>query len=142
MITLGDLSAEGAILGTAWQGVRGRWWKEVTLAWSELQKEVIKCKPKDRLLQLNSSLPLPSAPHQSEAVSYIFSDLWSSLPGGSDSKETACNAEDPGSFPGLGRPWRRKWQATPVLPGETHGQRHLAGYSPWVAVRHDCMTTT
>ena len=29
-------------------------------------------------------------------------------------------------------PWRRKWQSTPVfLPGESHGQRSLAGYSPW-----------
>ena len=29
-------------------------------------------------------------------------------------------------------PWRRKWQPTPVfLPGESHGQRRLAGYSPW-----------
>ena len=29
-------------------------------------------------------------------------------------------------------PWRRKWQPTPVfLPGESHGQRKLAGYSPW-----------
>ena len=28
--------------------------------------------------------------------------------------------------------WRRKWQPTPVfLPGEFHGQRSLAGYSPW-----------
>ena len=27
--------------------------------------------------------------------------------------------------------WRRKWQSTPVLlPGESHGQRSLAGYSP------------
>ena len=27
--------------------------------------------------------------------------------------------------------WRRKWQPTPVfLPGEPHGQRRLAGYSP------------
>ena len=25
------------------------------------------------------------------------------FPGGSDSKETACNAADPGSIPGLGR---------------------------------------
>ena len=26
--------------------------------------------------------------------------------------------------------WRRKWQPTPVfLPGESHGQRSLAGYS-------------
>ena len=29
-------------------------------------------------------------------------------------------------------PWRRKWQATPVfLPGKSHGQRSLVGYSPW-----------
>ena len=29
-------------------------------------------------------------------------------------------------------PWRRKWQLTQVsLPGKSHGQRSLAGYSPW-----------
>ena len=29
-------------------------------------------------------------------------------------------------------PWRREWLYTPVfLPGEFHGQRNLAGYSPW-----------
>ena len=29
-------------------------------------------------------------------------------------------------------PWGRKWQSTPVfLPGKSHGQRSLAGYSPW-----------
>ena len=35
--------------------------------------------------------------------------------------------------------WRRKWQLTPVfLPGESHRQRSLAGYSPWgCRVRHD-----
>ena len=28
--------------------------------------------------------------------------------------------------------WRRAWKPTPVfLPGESHGQRSLAGYSPW-----------
>ena len=28
--------------------------------------------------------------------------------------------------------WRRKWQPTPVfLPGESHGQRSLAGHGPW-----------
>ena len=30
-------------------------------------------------------------------------------------------------------PQRRAWQPTPVfLPGESHGQRSLVGYSPWV----------
>ena len=29
-------------------------------------------------------------------------------------------------------PWNRKWQTTPVFfPGEFHGQRSQAGYSPW-----------
>ena len=29
-------------------------------------------------------------------------------------------------------PWRRKWQPPAVfLPGESHGQRSLVGYSPW-----------
>ena len=29
-------------------------------------------------------------------------------------------------------PWRRQWQPTPVLlPGKSHGQRSLVGYSPW-----------
>ena len=36
-------------------------------------------------------------------------------------------------------PWRRVWQSTPIfLPGESHGQRSLAGYSPWGhRVEHD-----
>ena len=36
--------------------------------------------------------------------------------------------------------WRRKWQPTPVfLPGEVHGQRSLAGYSPWAYMtEHVC----
>ena len=29
-------------------------------------------------------------------------------------------------------PWRRKWQPTPVfVSGKSHGERSLAGYSPW-----------
>ena len=28
--------------------------------------------------------------------------------------------------------WNRKWQPTPVfLPGKSHRQRSLVGYSPW-----------
>ena len=39
----------------------------------------------------------------------------------------------PGFNPWVGKiPWRRKWQSTPVLlPGKSHGQRSLVGYSPW-----------
>ena len=55
------------------------------------------------------------------------------FPGGTDSEESACNAEDPGSIPGLGRyPGEGNDKPTPVsLPGESHGQRSLAGYTPW-----------
>ena len=50
-------------------------------------------------------------------------------------KESTYNEEavgDMGSIPGTGRvPERRVGQLTPVfLPGEIHGQRSLAGYSP------------
>ena len=35
-------------------------------------------------------------------------------------------------------PWRRAWQPAPVfLPGESHGQRCLAGYRPWVCHESD-----
>ena len=55
------------------------------------------------------------------------------FPGGSGGKASVYNEGDLGSIPGLGRfPWRRKWQSTPVLlPGKSHGQRSLVGYSPW-----------
>ena len=36
--------------------------------------------------------------------------------------------------PWIRKIWRMKWQTTPVfLPGKSHGQRSLVGYSPWVA---------
>ena len=42
-------------------------------------------------------------------------------------------------------PWRRIWQPTPVsLPGKSHGQRSLVGYSPWDRKeldRTECMHT-
>ena len=45
----------------------------------------------------------------------------------------AGDARDPDSNPWVGKiPWRRKWQPTPgLLPGESHGQRSLTGFSPW-----------
>ena len=60
-------------------------------------------------------------------------------------KESACNAGDTyrrwGFNPWVRKiPWKRKWQSIPVfLPGESHGQRSLAGYSPWGSKRagHD-----
>ena len=49
--------------------------------------------------------------------------------GGLDDKESACNAQDPGS--GEEEPLEKEWLPTPVfLPGEFHVQRSLVGYSP------------
>ena len=58
------------------------------------------------------------------------------FPGGSAVKESTCNTGatgDVGSIPGLGRSLGgRAWQPTPIfLPGDSHGQRSLAGRSPW-----------
>ena len=40
-------------------------------------------------------------------------------------------------------PWRRAWQPTPVfLPGESHGLRSLAGYSPWCRKELDTTEAT
>ena len=33
----------------------------------------------------------------------MLQNLLRGIPGGSDGKESSCNAEDPGSIPGLGR---------------------------------------
>ena len=62
----------------------------------------------------------------SEAGCWCCQGPHPAFPAGSNGKKSACNAGDPGSIPG-----RRKWQPTPVLlPGESHGQRSLVGYSP------------
>ena len=56
----------------------------------------------------------------------------------------AGDVKDMSSIPRLERfPWRRTQQPTPVfLPRESHGQRRLAGYSPWGSqkVRHNLVT--
>ena len=50
-------------------------------------------------------------------------------------KNPTANAEDTGdvgSIPGSGRSLEEDMQPTSVfLPGESHGQRSLVGYSPW-----------
>ena len=54
------------------------------------------------------------------------------FPGGSDGKESAFNVGDLGMIPGLGRsPEEGLATLSSILPGEFHGQRSLAGYSPW-----------
>ena len=68
------------------------------------------------------------------SILFIFFN-WSIIGGflgGSGGKESTCNAGDSGSIDPWVRkiPWRRKWQPSRVfLPGESHGQRSLAGCS-------------
>ena len=51
-------------------------------------------------------------------------------------KNPPANAGDMGSILVGKTPWRRKWQSTPVfLPGKSHRQRSLVGYSPWLCKR-------
>ena len=60
------------------------------------------------------------------------SSLWGFL-GGASGKESTCQCKRWGLDLWVGKiSWSRNWQPTPVfLPGKTHGQRRLAGYSPW-----------
>ena len=52
---------------------------------------------------------------------------------GSVVKQSACDVGDPASIPELRRsPGEENGNPFPVfLPGKFHGQRSLAGYSPW-----------
>ena len=59
-------------------------------------------------------------------------NIYTGFPGGSDGKESARNAGDLGFIPELGRsPGGGNATHSSILPGELHGQRSLAGYSPW-----------
>ena len=67
----------------------------------------------------------------------------SGFPGGASGKEPSCQCirQRRGFNPWVQKiPWRRAWQPTPVfLPGESHGQRSLAGLQSMGSqgVRHD-----
>ena len=94
------------------------------------------------LRQSFSELGLPEPVLFSPAVMFIDSLIFHPLslqvgfPGGTSGKESACQCRSHRSYKfslWVGKiPWRRKWHPTPVfLPGESHGQRSLACYSPW-----------
>ena len=64
-------------------------------------------------------------------INYYCHKYHKDFPGGSDGRESAFNAGELSLIPGLGRP-PGEGNGTPVfLPGKSHGQRRLAGYSPW-----------
>ena len=59
-------------------------------------------------------------------------------------KESACQCRKHRFDPWVRKiPWRREWQSIPVfLSGKSHGQKSLAGHSPWGCkrVRNDLAT--
>ena len=74
----------------------------------------------------------------------IFSWFIWGFTGDSVVENLPANAGDLGSLPESGRsPWRRKWKSTPVfLPGKSHKQKSLAGYSTWGQTRLSDSTAT
>ena len=76
------------------------------------------------------------AMEQEETHRLDVSIVGEGFPGGDSGKEPVCQywgCKRCGFDPWVGKiPWRRKWQPTPVfLSGKSHGQRSLAGCSPW-----------
>ena len=98
------------------------WWFQKTLCVCVCVWFVSMYIAKDRLKQFQNIL--------NKSITY------KGLPYSSDGKESACNAGDLVLIPGSGTSSREGNGIislnTPVfLPGEFHGQRSLAGYSPW-----------
>ena len=79
------------------------------------------------------SLPHLPPPTLTLAPAYFLRTIWAHLgfPVGSDGKESAGNVGDLDSIPGLGRSPGEGNSYPLQYSGESHGQRSLAGYSPW-----------
>ena len=103
--------------------------REIFIKWIPNIKRWRKCLPyRGADGHVGPRLP-PSAQKETCWTSPISVSMqFKGLPCSSNGKESSCNAGDQGSVPGLGR----SRQSTPVtLPGESHGQRSLEGYSSW-----------
>ena len=88
------------------------------------------------LLPICSALLFPGPRDPTLSPLRNFPGVASTWRGSTSGKELACQCrrhKTHGFHPWVGKiPWRRAWQPTPVfLPGESHGQRSLVGYSPW-----------
>ena len=74
-------------------------------------------------------------PDTTEQLNWTELILFLGFHGGSDGKESACNAGDPGLTRvwDIGKiSWKREWLPTlAFLPGEFYEQRNLEAYSPW-----------
>ena len=104
--------------------------KDKLLAWSALGTWFYQC---------GQSIPLQRNKNQlwngiDFEITYTLEPVTlSGFPGGSVVKKPPANAGDTGLIPGLGRP-PRGGHGDPILsflPGKSHGERSLAGSSPW-----------
>ena len=65
------------------------------------------------------------------------------LNGGSDSEQSSCSTGGLGLISGWEDPLEEGMATTPVsLPGESHGQSSLVGYSPWGRKESDTTEAT
>ena len=95
------------------------------------------CKLTDRHLQV--TFLSPSEYISKSAACCIVQSYWRGwcrgevLPGELSWQRVYLQCRRPQFNPWAGKiPWRRAWQPTPVfLPGDSHAQRSLGGYSPW-----------
>ena len=78
-----------------------------------------------------SKNPVPHHHHPSMGkLDIVHHTIWASLVA---VRKQSLQCRRPGFSPWVGKiPWRRICPPTPVfLPGKSHGQRSLAGYSSW-----------
>ena len=120
------------ILSWVWQ-----WWgKEESLGNKARVFSITKAYSPGRRLCQSQVLPKEGKGHVAQSIPLYPSYLNSGLPRWwCSSKEPACQSRRLrryGFSPWVWKiPWRRAWQPIPVfLPGESHGQRGLTGYSP------------
>ena len=92
-----------------------------------------------------NEVPLFQSLVQFSSTNIYWVPTHAGLPWWFSGEESTCQCRRQGLDPWVGRiSWRRKWLPTPVfLPGKSHGQRSLPGYSPWghKRVGHDWATT-
>ena len=101
------------------------WLRQIKWIDAYLKNKINYCDIDEKSLETQALHLLPIGSH---GILNIF-------PGGTSGKEHACQNRRHRRCrfdPWVGKiPWRRVWQPAPVfLPGESHGQRYLAGYSP------------
>ena len=117
------LHTQVTILLNHWMDM-GPFRNPLPVAWASLVAQLVKNPP------AMQETPVEKIPWRRDR---LLIPVFLGFPGGSDSKESACNLGDQESIPGLGRspggghgnPHQYSCLENP------HGQRSLAGYSPW-----------